>query len=225
MSKKKKSHSNQKANVKSHKASPASNNKNVKNNKINKTTPSKGNTAAPMDAKTKKIAWIIGSIFTTVILVIILVSIPWGGDKTIIRRQYDTLQDNNHVYETIKIDSLKESIGNQGTFLLYIGSPRMKEADQFVYEADKVAKEFEIETVYYLNQSKLLEDDYEYLNTISGIDYLNTSDNYFPTLLEIKDGVVLEKSYLYTEDHTHSGEVNYYDLIHQFFVNVYGWME
>lgn len=223
MSKKKKQRSNSKPNIskKSQTTSPTK--------KVVKTNPNQTQKAGGVkkptaeELKTRKIAYIIGSIFTAVIVIIILVSVPWGGDKTVIRRQYDTLNDNSHVYETIKMDKLKEFIGNGETFLLYIGSPRFASSNQFVYEADKVAKEFEVTTIYYLNTSKMLEDDFLYLLEISGIDYLNSSVNYFPSMIEITNGEVFEMSYLYNEDHTYGGIINYYELLHQFFTNVFGW--
>lgn len=111
------------------------------------------------EKKLTKILMIIGTI---AIVIVILVYFPWGGDKAKIAKEYEYL-DNTHVYEYITMDEIKSKIDSGETFHLYLGSNKLSKVNYFVYYVNELAEEYKVEKVYYLNYSKLSQDDLTYL--------------------------------------------------------------
>lgn len=120
---------------------------------------------------------ILFSVAGVAILIVILVSIPWGGDKGRIMREYDSLEDRNHVFVTISFDDLMNKINKGETFQVYVGSSTIPECEQFVFEANKLAKQNGIDTIYYLNYANLNEDQITQVKIKSNLSIT------FPTLI------------------------------------------
>ena len=70
-----------------------------------------------------------------------------------------------------------ERIERGETFQVYIGSNELEEANQFVYEVNKIAKEFNVKTIYYLRLNSLSTAE---LTNIKIESDMNIS---FPTLI------------------------------------------
>ena len=111
----------------------------------------------------KKFTYILVSVAALAILVVILVNIPWGGDKAKIRREFENL-DRDHVYETISYDDVYKKINSGETFQLFIGIGENSDGSEnvngrsFAYEANQLAKIYDVKTIYYLRLSDLNEE-------------------------------------------------------------------
>lgn len=125
----------------------------------------------------KKLYYIVIGLGLFAILLVILLSIPWGGDKKAIMKEYESLTSKDHVFESIKYQDLMERIERGETFQVYIGSNELEEANQFVYEVNKIAKEFNVKTIYYLRLNSLSTAE---LTNIKIESDMNIS---FPTLI------------------------------------------
>lgn len=125
----------------------------------------------------KKLYYIVIGLGLFAILLVILLSIPWGGDKKAIMKEYESLTSKDHVFKSIKYQDLMERIERGETFQVYIGSNELEEANQFVYEVNKIAKEFNVKTIYYLRLNSLSTAE---LTNIKIESDMNIS---FPTLI------------------------------------------
>ncbi|HHZ12204.1 MAG TPA: hypothetical protein GYA05_05780 [Acholeplasmataceae bacterium] len=103
----------------------------------------------------KKLTLIVAAVAFLAILVVILFNIPWGGDKAKIKKEYESLESNDHVFVSITYQELIRKIENNETFQLYIGSGDLPQANHFVYVANELAKERGIDKIYYLRSSEL----------------------------------------------------------------------
>ncbi|MCK9536516.1 MAG: hypothetical protein M0R05_02820 [Bacilli bacterium] len=135
----------------------------------------------------KKFTLIVIGVGVIAILLVILLSIPWGGDKKAIMKEYDSLDRKDHVFVSINYKDLMEKIERGETFQVYIGSNEIEHANQFVFETNKLAKQFNVKTVYYLRLNKLSDNE---LTKIKIESDMNIS---FPTLI-YWEGDGLEKS-------------------------------
>lgn len=125
----------------------------------------------------KKLYYIVIGLGLFAILLVILLSIPWGGDKKAIMKEYESLTSKDHVFKSIKYQDLMERIERGETIQVYIGSNELEEANQFVYETNKIAKEFNVKTIYYLRLNSLSTAE---LTNIKIESDMNIS---FPTLI------------------------------------------
>ena len=106
-----------------------------------------------------------------------LFSIPWGGDKKKIMKEYESLTSKDHVFVSINYRELMDKIERGETFQVYIGSNELEEANQFVFETNKIAKQFDVNTIYYLRLNSLETAE---LTNIKIESDMNIS---FPTLI------------------------------------------
>jgi len=134
----------------------------------------------------KKYNFIVVGISVVAILLVILLSIPWGGDKKAIMKEYDSLENKNHVYETIKYEDLMQKIAKGESIQVFVGSPSIEGVNQFVYEANKVAKQFNIKTVYYLKLDNLSN------NQLTNLKIASDMNISFPTLIYWEDSDIGE---------------------------------
>lgn len=111
-----------------------------------------------MTEREKKFTYILVSLAALAILIVILVNIPWGGDKGAIRKEFGNL-DKDHVYETITYEEVFNKINSGETFQLFVGSSMTVSEKSFAYEADRLAKLNNVQTIYYLNLAKLTETE------------------------------------------------------------------
>lgn len=125
----------------------------------------------------KKLTYIVISVAAFAILLVILFSIPWGGDKAAIDKEYDSLDGRDHVFTTISYPEVMSKIAAGDTFQVYIGSASLTQAEQFVFETNKLGKSFQIETIYYLHYDELTEDQ------ITKIKIESSTAISFPTLI------------------------------------------
>ena len=150
----------------------------------------------------KKFNFIVLGVGIIAILLVILLSIPWGGDKKAIMKEYDSLNRKDHVFVSINYKELMDKIKKGETFQVYIGSNEIENANQFVFETNKLAKQFNVKTVYYLRLNKLSNDE------ITKIKIESDMEISFPTLI-YWEGDGTEKSVPY---HISSlKDPNYYD--------------
>ena len=125
----------------------------------------------------KKLTYIVTSVAAFAILLVILFSIPWGGDKGRIDKEYDSLDGRDHVFTTISYDEVMTKIAASETFQVYIGQATLTQAEQFVFETNKLAKARDIETIYYLHFDQLTEEQ------ITKIKIESSMAITFPTLI------------------------------------------
>lgn len=109
-----------------------------------------------MSEREKKFTYILVALAVVAIIIVILVNVPLGGDKARIRREFGNLE-KEHIFETITYDEVFEKINSGETFQLFVGSSFTVNDKSFAYEADKLAKEYNLETIYYLRLYELTE--------------------------------------------------------------------
>jgi len=109
----------------------------------------------------KKFTYILISVAALAILVVILLNIPWGGDKAAISKEFAI--DKDHIYETISEENLYTKINSGETFQLFVGygtnpngTPNLN-GQSFAYEANKLATSYDVKIIYFLNYAKLTE--------------------------------------------------------------------
>lgn len=146
------------------------------------------------------------------ILIIVLVNVPWGGDKTKIKKEYEYLE-KDHVYISIKVDEVKERLESKESFHLYIGNNDITDSGYFVYYANQLAEKYNIKEIYYLNNEKLNDDDILFLkeNTISSLS-MDT-----PNLIYFEEGSA--KRISSAEDFDEFYGSNYWLLLEDYFEN------
>ena len=107
--------------------------------------------------------WVGVAALVIIVGIILWSTIQWGGDKAAIRNEYSNLPED-HVFEYITMDQVKDKINKGESFHLFIGSGRMKDANDFVKYVDEYAKkkEYNIETVYYLKSTEISKADRNY---------------------------------------------------------------
>lgn len=170
----------------------------------------------------KKFTYILVSVATLAILVVILLNIPWGGDKAKIRREFENL-DKDHVYETISYDEVYKKINSGETFQLFIGSGENPDGSaningrSFAYEANQLAKIYNVKTIYYLSLSELNEEELTNLKV--------TTSHYvvFPSLFYFESEDPQSRAYEISglrelEDY----DKNWRNLLTQYFTDCYG---
>ncbi len=104
----------------------------------------------------KKFTYILISFAVLAILIVILVNIPWGGDKAKIRKEFGNLE-KDHVYETITLNEVFKKQNSDEQFQLFVGSSQTVSEKSFAYEANRLAKQYNLKTIYYLDSSKLTD--------------------------------------------------------------------
>ncbi|NLD26766.1 MAG: hypothetical protein GX661_05340 [Acholeplasmataceae bacterium] len=117
----------------------------------------------------KKFTLIVVALALVAIVVVILVNLPWGGDKAAIDKEYESL-DRDHVFESIDFDEFFRKIENNETFQIYIGSNKLNQVEYFVAAANKYAKEREIKTIYYLRSSELTTEQLDTIKQASSLE-------------------------------------------------------
>ena len=158
---------------------------------------------------------IIMALGAVIIIAIILFNIPWGGDAKRISNEYTYLNYKEHVFTSINIEELKEKIDNNETFQLYIGNNNLENVNYFVYYANELAKDYNVEKIYYLNSKELKDTDILYLKEKS-IDELSID---VPTLIYFSSGKANRISS--AEDFDKYYGSNYYLLLKDYFINCY----
>ncbi|MGD9605591.1 MAG: hypothetical protein AB7V00_05535 [Bacilli bacterium] len=125
----------------------------------------------------KKLTYIVLSVAAFAILLVIMLSIPWGGDKSRIDKEYDSLDGRDHVFTTISYDDVMTKIASGETFQVYIGAASLTQAEQFVFETNKLAKSLDVDTIYYLHYDELTDDQ------VTKIKIESSMAITFPTLI------------------------------------------
>jgi hypothetical protein len=163
----------------------------------------------------KKFTIITVSIAFLAIVVVILLSIPWGGDKAAIDREYNSLEGSDHVFETLDFEEFFTKINNNETFQVYIGSSEIPEAEQFVYTTNKIAKEREIKTIYYLRSSDLDEGQLEQ------IKYASSLEMTLPTLMYWVSGELESEAPFISSLKDLDDYINWNQLLNEYFDECY----
>lgn len=109
-----------------------------------------------MTDKEKKFTYILVGLAVIAIIIVILIYVPLGGDRTQIRREFGNL-DKDHVFKSITYEEVFEKINSGEEFQLFVGSSQTVSDKSFAYEANKLAKEYNIKTIYYLRLYNLTE--------------------------------------------------------------------
>ncbi len=117
-------------------------------------------------------------------------------DSVKFKSEYSNVGENN-VFVYRNINEII-SILNNGTGIIYLGFPECKWCQAYVPYLNEVAKEFNLEKIYYFN---ILEDrknnTKEYLQIVDILkDYLNYDEEgkkriYVPTVIAIKEGKII----------------------------------
>ena len=170
----------------------------------------------------KKFTYILVSVAALAILVVILLNIPWGGDKAAIRREFDNL-DKDHVYETISYEDVNKKINSGETFQLFVGFGTYRNGDSNVagkvvaYEADRLAKKHNVSKIYYLNYSKLTEEQ------LTNLKMTTSHYTEFPSLFYFEgegEGASIAENISGLKDLEDFNE-NWRDLLTQYFEDCY----
>jgi len=172
-----------------------------------------------MSSAEKKFNTIVLLAGLVAIIIIILVNIPWRGAGTKIRKEYDYLE-KDHVFVSIKMDDLKEKISNGETFQLFIGNGNMSDANYFAYYANELAKEYQVDKIYYLSTGKISTDDLAYIreNSINELSIGVPNMIYFEPS---NDGTSKASRISGLEDFTGHYGSNYWLLLSDYFKNCY----
>jgi hypothetical protein len=123
-----------------------------------------------MNKNEKRFTLILVVVAFLAIVAVIMFNIPWGGDKAAINKEYDSIESNDHVFETITFENLIKKIQNNETFQVYVGSGELPQAETFVYVTNKLAKERGIDTIYYLRYLDLSTSEWLEIQTLSSTE-------------------------------------------------------
>lgn len=94
------------------------------------------------------------------IIIIVLVSIPYGGEKERIARKFDTLSNDN-VYTYIEYDEIRDKIAACETFQVLLINTSQDDADEIIYYIDEIVKDYEenkeivLQPIYIFDTSKI----------------------------------------------------------------------
>jgi hypothetical protein len=165
----------------------------------------------------KKLTYIVLSVAAFAIILVILFSIPWGGDKAIIDKEYDSLDGRDHVFSSISYDDVLKKIADGETFQVYIGSSELAQAEQFVFETNKLGKSWDIKTIYYLHYDELTEEQ------ITKIKIESSMAVTFPTLIYWENDGVSSTAFNISslKDFSGSYQSNWSILLTEYFNDCY----
>ena len=121
----------------------------------------------PMSQGEKKFIWIVFAAMMVAIVVVILVNIPWGGDKSKIAKAYDSLTRDN-VFETTTVDELKDLVATNEDFYVVFAAPNITDVNQFMYEVNYEAKENEVTKIYYVVSQGLTNSELRSIYALIG---------------------------------------------------------
>lgn len=107
---------------------------------------------------------------------------------------YEKLSDTNHVFETISLEDAYTLI-KEGTGVLYVGKPDCSHCQNLVPTLNEVAKENGVETIYYLDVTDYDTQKEEFDKVISLFKALYDGDPKVPTVLAVKDGIIIGFNY------------------------------
>lgn len=113
-----------------------------------------------------------------------------------LRNEYSLLEEDNvYVYKELK-EVMK--IFDKGTGIIFLGFPECPWCQQYVVYLDKLAKQYNVNEVYYYNIKSIRENNTEeYQKMVAKLnDYLPYDDNgnrkiFVPAVVFIKDGKLL----------------------------------
>ena len=142
-------------------------NKKLDNNKENdnNNVKDKKENLTPLE---KKIMNIIIILACVAIVVIVLIYIPWGGEKERISRKYKVIPKDN-VYEYIEFDELITKIQNGDEFHVLLVNKSQDNYDDYIFYVDYIVKAFnedsdndiKIDKVYLFDTTNLSKEKYE----------------------------------------------------------------
>jgi len=103
-------------------------------------------------------------------------------EKSKITKSYTSLTTTDHVFDQVTIVELDYIIADGGTIFAYFGAPICPGCVAMVPELDKMAKEFDVDTIYYVH--------FEYNSDLAGEWYREQKYDYQGTPLTVvfKDG-------------------------------------
>lgn len=164
----------------------------------------------------KRLLKILLSIAAIAIIAVILIYIPWGGEKATFRKEFN-IEDKEHVFDEIEFDKLEKMINQEKEFQVFLGSPKDEESSQFVYEANELAKEYDVEVIYYVNSDDLTEENRNYL-----LGYFSDVME-FPTLayFSSNDGEYMLYPASSWKDYKNDYASNWYKLLKEYFEQCY----
>lgn len=164
----------------------------------------------------KKFTYIVISVAIIAILIVILTAVPWGGDKVAIMKEFDSLDDKNHVYETISYEDVMKKIESGETFQVFVGSKNQLGTEQFVFVTNELAKQYEIATIYYLNYDKLTN------HQLTNIKIASSTATTFPTLIFWEnDGATSTAFHISGLKKFETYNSNWFDLLTEYFNECY----
>ncbi len=169
-----------------------------------------------LDKLDKRIYSIVSILGVIAILVIIIITIFTNSDSNKIRKEFN-LSDKHHVFETISMSQFKSFVENNQTFQVFIGNGDLEDAEFFAYSVNEIAKEHNINKIYYLSSKRLTNEDVLYIRekTISTLSFSIPTMIYFENV----DGVSKSKQISSTENVNDYG--NYHILLEDYFNKCY----
>ena len=107
---------------------------------------------------------------------------------------YEKLVDQEHVFEAISIDDAITLI-KEGTGILYVGKPDCSHCQKIVPILNEVAKENNVDTIYYLDVTDYKDNSADFDRVIDLFKDLYEGEPCVPTILVVKDGVIIGFEY------------------------------
>lgn len=161
----------------------------------------------------KKFTYILVSVAVAAILFVILLNIPWGGERAKLAKEFEL--EKNHILVTISFDDVIKKINGAEEFQLFVGTTDDK---VFVHNANELAKEHGVEKIYYLNYRLLNEEQVDTLKANSS-SYIK-----FPSMLffEVYDEEFSSALYISGIKDINDFDGNIRDLLSQYFIDCYG---
>lgn len=112
---------------------------------------------------------------------------------------YENLVDQEHVFEMISIDDAVTLI-KEDTGILYVGKPDCPHCQNLVPLLNEVAKENDVDTIFYLDVTDYKENNTDFDKVIDLFKNLYEGNPCLPTVLVVKDGVII--GFEYTDNST-----------------------
>mgnify|MGYP002641350848 CR=1 FL=1 len=145
----------------------------------------------------------------TLLLAISLMFALTGCSKTEAEKiadSYSSLESIDHVYDLIDYEEIDTVVADLDKAIIYFGSPIWPACVQLVPELDRLAKDFEVETIYYVHLEYTSDLAIEFAEN-GTFDYVGT-----PLVVFYENGEVSYSNFTYRnpDSEYYNEDTNYY---------------
>ena len=118
-----------------------------------------------------------------------------------ISKQYNL--DKDHVFKEVKYKDFGKVIGTDKYTFVFFGYPDCESCQNNIGTINDIAKQFDVEVIYYLNSEKLTDDQKKEIESqykISDLKEDKIQTKYTPQIWVFKDGSLVDLSMKYMKD-------------------------